>query len=143
MVVPKSAVKPAIARRLPNGLVVFSAAISPDCTRAVISCYGNDAVTVWDLDKGVEIRRFEAESGGHLANEVALSPDKRIIATAPRLVIGQTPCAIRLWDAESGRLLKRLPAENGVFSLAFTPNSRRLISGMADSTVLLWEVPQK
>jgi WD40 repeat protein len=144
-VVPKSAPKSAIAERLRRFGLAYSAAISPDCTRAVVSCFGDDAATIWDLMQGVEIGRLNLANEGNLASVVALSPNKRMIATAAWFGAQVRPesSGIRLWDAGSGRLLKSysIPAGNCATWLEFTADGRRLISAMADGTALLWNVP--
>jgi WD40 repeat protein len=50
--------------------------------------------------------------------------------------------SIRLWDLHTGRLLKRFarPLTNRVKTMLFTPDGKRLISGMSDGTCLVWDV---
>jgi RNA polymerase sigma factor (sigma-70 family) len=66
---------------------------------------------------------------------VAFSPDGRLLAlTAPTR-------DIVVWDLAQGRELRRfkdLDAE--VTWLGFAPDSQRLVSGLADSTLLIWDV---
>lgn len=62
---------------------------------------------------------------------LALSPSRRV------LVSGALDGAIRLWDANSGELLRRLQAGRGVLSLAWIGDST-LLAGGADGTIAVW-----
>jgi hypothetical protein len=67
----------------------------------------------------------------------ALSPDGRLLATiAPA---GE----ILLWDLKRGKELHRFKGfDSSVTLLAFSPDSRRLVSGLYNSSLLVWDVPQ-
>ena len=72
-----------------------------------------------------------------------LRPDGLIFASAS--ATRQNPdgddTSIRLWSFDTGLELLRLePGGRGVESLAFSPDGRTLISGMDDTTVLIWDV---
>jgi WD40 repeat protein len=47
---------------------------------------------------------------------------------------------IVLWDAASGREIRRLPGHNGIGipSLSYSPDGKRLISGAVDGSVIVW-----
>jgi len=123
---------------------IASAVISRDGTRAVVTDV-DDVAAIWDLKQEIQIGQIALEKDGILPSSVALSPDNRVIASASRWGDDSQPDnhTIRLWDAGSGRLLKRYqrPLHNPIASMLFTPDGRRLITGMSDGTVLLWDVP--
>lgn len=67
-------------------------------------------------------------------NQIALSPDRKMIATA------QDNKVVRLWDAQTGTRIRDLPAENKVYTVAFSPNGQILASGGQDGYVRLWNI---
>ena len=72
---------------------------------------------------------------GHsqIVNQVAFSPDGATIATC------SDDATIRLWDAQTGSLLKTLAGHAGrVNRIAFSPDSSWLASGADDNTIRRW-----
>lgn len=49
-----------------------------------------------------------------------------------------------MWDAQTGYLVERLEGAEGhkdsVYSVAFAPNGRDLVSGSLDKTIKMWEL---
>jgi len=71
---------------------------------------------------------------GHSPLSLALSPDSRTLA------VGYAPYDIILWNAQTGARQKLLKGHsNWVVSLAFSADSKRLISGAGDSTARVWD----
>lgn len=74
---------------------------------------------------------------GHLAqvNSIAFTADGRTIVTA------SDDRSIRLWDAQTGELLRVLTGHSGPVSrLALSPDGKILASGGGDGTIRLWSV---
>jgi energy-coupling factor transporter ATP-binding protein EcfA2 len=95
-------------------------------------CQGGET-WVWDLENQVaEGRSFSA---GLLPSvDLAFSPDSQILAAA------DLDGSIRLWDWQTGKLIKTLGGHTGMVNrVAFSPDSRLLASGGADRTTRLWE----
>lgn len=86
---------------------------------------------LWELATAAEVLSLPM-TGQH---RVAFSPDGRLLAfTAP----GRE---IPVWDLAQHRVVRRFKGFDAeVTWLAFAPEGRRLVSGLADSTLLIWEV---
>jgi WD40 repeat protein len=92
-------------------------------------------VTLWELSSGQVVKQLTL-SGGIVAS-VALSADGLRFAVATNLPNWR----IAIYDTASGaeqHAIEGVPFP--VTSLAFAPDGRTLVSGLADSTVLVWEL---
>jgi hypothetical protein len=87
---------------------------------------------------------FDRELNGGRLSDPVFSPDGKRIATVLHTSDGRDKNKINrmiaLWDAANGREIRRLPGHNGngIPSLAYSPDGRRLISGAVDGTVIVW-----
>jgi RNA polymerase sigma factor (sigma-70 family) len=106
------------------------AALSPDGKTFATTSMGGEAVSLWDLSTGRELRRFE-EHGGW-AHSVAFSPDGRILACG-----GAT---IWLVNPNTGKEFRHLAPGPDLHVLAFASDSKTLASGHKDGTIRLWDV---
>jgi WD40 repeat protein len=140
----ESAAPAADARRRP--IEVCAAAIADDGSLAAMSLWSTPVATLWDLSLGTQVGQVDlpSEAEGYIGNVLAISPDKRVLASASvgGEDHGTEKHSIRLWDLHTGRLLKRFarPLANRVKTMVFTPDGKRLISGMSDGTCLVWDV---
>lgn len=68
---------------------------------------------------------------GERVNQVAYSPDGKTLAAASSL-------GIHFYDVQTLKLLRFIPAETWVRTLAYSPNGSFLVAGYYDDTVRLW-----
>jgi WD40 repeat protein/uncharacterized caspase-like protein len=88
------------------------------------------SVLVWDLTSGQVVRTLEGPSGGVAI--LALSPDGQI------LLSGSWERGAVLRDFATGAKLRELPGR--MPSVAFAPNGRHVLTGLADGTARLWDI---
>ena len=145
------------AEEIRQRLEVFctSVRLSPDGRRVLAINSGTRGVGAfvaeYEVDSGREIRRLcsESDKATTRGGSATYSPDGRWIATGHQAnaTIDQKfddaeNCAIRLWDAQNGRLVKLLRGHRSlVRSLHFSADSRLLVSGSGDQWVAGNEFP--
>ena len=73
---------------------------------------------------------------GHLGavKAVGVTPDGR------RAVSASEDVTLRIWDLESGQLLRTLEGHLGGVEVAVTPDGRRVVSGSKDKTLRVWDL---
>jgi hypothetical protein len=75
---------------------------------------------------------------GLIPNSLAVSPNGRVIAVN----MNSPTQEIQFWDTLTGKKLASLTGhEVNVMTLTFTPDGQRLVTGMFDTTALVWDVP--
>jgi WD40 repeat protein len=121
-------------------------AVSPD-GRQLLSGSFDGTMRLWDLQTGKELRRFDGP--GHFVEAVGFTSDgqRAICSYGPRIieaVYDDDPrCSLRLWDLATGKELKQFKGHTApVLSLALSGDGRFLVSGSADNTMRLWQVPK-
>ncbi|HMZ22200.1 MAG TPA: serine/threonine-protein kinase [Blastocatellia bacterium] len=113
-------------------------AFSPDGSRlAAVEQTGQ--VSFWDVSRfwsAAEcklIDRYPAHRDhGHA---IAYSPNGRMVASASDTVI--------VWDARTHEKLARFAPKDTVNSLVFSHDSRQIISGHGDGTIVIWGIAEK
>jgi WD40 repeat protein len=130
---------------------IYCVAFSPD-GRRIVSGSDDRTIRVWDFDTGAELLRLEGHQD--LVTSVAFAPDGR------RIVSGSCDRTVRIWDAETGVQLAEFRGYRGiadhvsvypdgrrvldpdtgtVSGVAFSPGGRRIVSGLFDKSIRIWD----
>ena len=134
-----------------SSAIVNSIAYSPDGKKLVSSSPSGE-IKIWDADNGELLRTIERQistayffdKNGTLSGieenyvwsvySVAFSADGKTLAS------GGNASNVKLWDADTGELLRTLGGHSkDVVSIAFAPDGNTLASGSKDKTIKLWD----
>jgi len=88
-------------------------------------------VQLYDLPGGSKRATLGPVAEG--TSMVRLSADGRVVATA-----GERP-ELELWDAATGKSLRRSPLAGHAYSLSLSSDGARVAAGNADAEVVLWD----
>lgn len=108
-------------------------AFSPD-GEWLASVSRNDKICLWNRHTGHLLRVLTGQTGPIIA--VAVSSDGRTLASSGRFPDN----TLRLWNPETGELLKIISEHKRINALAFSPDAQTLASIDRDATVQLWDV---
>ena len=113
---------------------VISAALSPEGTRLVVSCWDGTA-HVWDVRTGRRMGSpVASQTRACEVNTASFSPGGR------RLVTVEEDNAARVWDVETGRpLTPLLEHADLLLCAAFSPDGTRVITASWDQTARIWD----
>jgi WD40 repeat protein/uncharacterized caspase-like protein len=110
---------------------------------------GSPSIKLWDLQSGKLLHSIPTQS---IVHTVSFSPDSSMIASSggeiqllrsatTGMEAKGTDGVIKLWDVQSGKLIKALDSQTGLIqSVVFSPDGKLLASGNYDKTIKLWDV---
>jgi len=119
-----------------NDEAIFSVAFSPDGQYVLSGSGQSGTLKLWETATGEVVRVFdEGDWDSTYVFSVAFSPNGEYALS------GSDDMTARLWDVESGELLRTFEGHSGlVIAVAFSPDGQYVLSGSSDMTVQLWKV---
>lgn len=106
--------------------------------RLAVSC--RNTIIIWDLNDGKKICEFESPWMNTISS-ICLSPSGNYLVLTG-CVIAYEPGMIEIFDATSGKLLRRLRAHESIaHSSAISPDEHFLVTGGGqDSSIKIWSL---
>ncbi|CAE7152603.1 unnamed protein product, partial [Rhizoctonia solani] len=118
---------------------VWSVSYSP-LGNLIASGSRDETIRLWDTKTGHQSGILQ---GNHSFYSVAFSPDARLIASGSGgFSYDPTKFAVQLWDVQRMKVASR-PFKGhtrSVWSVSFSSDGTRLVSGSSDATIRVWDV---
>lgn len=97
---------------------------------------GPSQVSLWELSSQKFVREFVGTRG--YSDGIALSPDGYLLAASD-----ERDNKVTLWNLYTGKELVQYEGHTkSVYEVAFSPDSRTLVSASKDCTLIFWKVPE-
>jgi WD40 repeat protein len=110
---------------------VYAVALSAD-RRVILPGSKDKSIRIWDVESGECIRILSGHAG---------SVREIICGSKGRIYSASDDKSIRVWDMITGECTATLMAHrDAVFSIALSPDGRRLVSDSRDGTMRVWDV---
>jgi eukaryotic-like serine/threonine-protein kinase len=104
----------------------------PGDSRLAVSTARDASIRLWDIDAGIEVRKFVGHVGQVWWADV--SPDCRQILSCG------ADKTVRVWNLQTGKQVRKMVGHtDGVTFALFLPDGRRAVSCGHDKTVRLWD----
>jgi WD40 repeat protein len=132
-----------VGRRSPLGEArVYDVAVTADGRLAALSDFDGRIILA---DVGTGRTLLTIQRPGSLFYKLSFSPDGQFLALACASCRGQDKTEgrdVELWEVSSGKKVCRhaLPAGNGAVSATISADGRTLVTGMYDTTALVWDL---
>ena len=105
----------------------------------LISASGDNSIRMWNASNESEEPKILKLP---IASSVSVSPTSLAVSES-HIVAGYLDRIVRVWDVESGKLLKRLDGhQEKVLSVAVSPDGRTLFSSSQDGRVRKWDLAE-
>ncbi len=131
--------EPRTADAMHHGNPVFYASFSPDDDARVVTGSQDHTARVWEVATGRPLTPPMLHEGPCIVRRAIFSPDGCFVATAT------DHYAARVWDARNGQpvsgWLEHQDKAKFIENIAFSPDSRRLISVARDQRLRVWNLP--
>ncbi|TFY53007.1 hypothetical protein EVG20_g10307 [Dentipellis fragilis] len=138
-----------------NGHGEWVRCITPsDDGRLLASCSNDQTARIWDPLTGES--KMELRGHDHVVEVVVFAPTAaykaiRVLAGLPDndrtkrpgayVVTGSRDKTIKLWDTQSGQMLRNFPGhDNWIRGLVFHPSGKYLLSASDDKTIRVWDL---
>jgi WD40 repeat protein len=118
----------------PPNVVPSSVSFSPDSRTLAIACQNEHDIHLYDTATGKEVRRLIVPKRSQYLETafcVAFAPDGKTVVSSSR------DDKLRFWDSDTGKELRQVKHDGGVWKLVFSPDGKTFASGGWD--VRLWE----
>jgi WD40 repeat protein len=123
---------PELVVQLSHTNQISAMALSSSARFLITAAWGDQAIYLWDTNSGLQLRHFRGDGKDDVVS-VSFSNNEEFVLT------GHINGNARLWKADEGREIQRLPGHSGeVYSVAFSPCDRFMLTGSKDKTVRLW-----
>jgi RNA polymerase sigma factor (sigma-70 family) len=119
-------------------------AVSPDGKLAVSNAIPGDhmGIPIWDLTTGKQMHRLGPITDGS-PSRVAFSPSGNWLAVARGQIYSETGGYVVLFDTATWKEVKTLRGHvQRITALAFSADSRYLVTGSLDSSALVWDLAE-
>lgn len=104
--------------------------ISPD--KSLIAFTSQTAIKVWDVAQGKLL--FETRKNGMRINKLYFLPDGSAFVT------GGDDFQINVWDAKTGKLIRKMTASQKINDLSITKDGRTAAVALENSTIQIWNL---